>query len=279
VRRTTNVAVLPEDIRATALTCHGALLPFADADWELPAGELEWSCRTTLAHVLAALLYYAINLATRSTELRFSGQADPSLPIPELLDALKGRADVLAVVCAAAPPGARGAHDWGVPDASGFAALACDEMLLHTSDIALGLTASFDPPREVCARVLARLFPWAPEGETPGRFFAGRTGVWHWRPGGASLRPGCPILRRSTNGTARPERVPVAEQPTGQRTCARRSAVAGCPTAPFHQFGVSRLGFGAPAIGGCGFVKGAPDSNPEPTDNRVWSEGAGQSAS
>jgi hypothetical protein len=139
-------------------------LPFADADWELPAGELEWSCRTTLAHVLAALLYYAINLATRSTELRFSGQADPSLPIPELLDALKGRADVLAVVCAAAPPGARGAHDWGVPDASGFAALACDEMLLHTSDIALGLTASFDPPREVCARVLARLFPWAPEG-------------------------------------------------------------------------------------------------------------------
>jgi hypothetical protein len=42
------------------------------------ASDLEWSCRTTLVHVLAALLSDAINLATRSTELRFSGQADPS---------------------------------------------------------------------------------------------------------------------------------------------------------------------------------------------------------
>jgi hypothetical protein len=46
-----------------------------------------------------------------------------------------------------------------MPDASGFAALACDEMLLHTNDIALGLGTTFDPSRDVCARVLARLFP------------------------------------------------------------------------------------------------------------------------
>ena len=59
------------------------------------ASDLEWSCRTTLAHVLAALLSYAINLATRSTELRFSGQADPSFSIPELLDALEGRPQFL----------------------------------------------------------------------------------------------------------------------------------------------------------------------------------------
>ena len=39
------------------------------------------------AHVLAALLHYAINLATRSTALRLSGQADPWLPIREPLDA------------------------------------------------------------------------------------------------------------------------------------------------------------------------------------------------
>ena len=54
------------------------------------ASDLEWSCRTTLVHVLAALLSDAINLATRSTELRFSGQADPSFSVPELLDALEG---------------------------------------------------------------------------------------------------------------------------------------------------------------------------------------------
>ncbi|MEX2421758.1 MAG: hypothetical protein WD670_08075, partial [Actinomycetota bacterium] len=158
----TVATVTPEDVRATASVCRRALEPSVDSDWDRPAGELEWSCRTTLAHVLAALLYYAINLATRSTELRNSGQADPSLPIAELLDALEGRAAVLAEVCAAARPGARGAHDWGMPDATGFSALACDEMLLHTSDIAMGLGVTFHPPRDVCARVLVRLFPWAP---------------------------------------------------------------------------------------------------------------------
>jgi hypothetical protein len=160
-------AVWLEDLRATASVCRRALEPFVDARWDGPAGELDWSCRTTLVHVLSALLYYAINLAARSSEPWFSGQADPSLPVPELLDALEGRAIVLAEVCAAAPPGARGAHDWGMPDASGFAALACDELIMHTSDIATGLGAGFDPPRTVCARVLARLFPWAPRDGDP----------------------------------------------------------------------------------------------------------------
>jgi hypothetical protein len=154
-------SVTPQDVRQTAEVCRRALRPVVDMDWDAPAGDLEWSCRTTLGHMLAALLYYAVNLALRSTEPRPAGQADPSLPVAELLDALEGRAALLATVCAAAPPDARGAHDWGLADASGFAALACDEMLVHTSDITAGLGASFDPPRDVCARVLGRLFPWA----------------------------------------------------------------------------------------------------------------------
>jgi hypothetical protein len=71
-----------------------------------------------------------------------------------------------ASACHRAPRRPR-AHEWGRPDASGFAALACDEMLVHTSDIAVSLGASFDPPRELCARVRARLFPWAPHDEDP----------------------------------------------------------------------------------------------------------------
>ena len=86
--------VTAEDVRATASACHGALLPFADADWD-------W--RVTLnGPVVRPLLTswqrscsYAINLATRSTELRFSGQADPSFSIPERLDALEGRPQFL----------------------------------------------------------------------------------------------------------------------------------------------------------------------------------------
>jgi hypothetical protein len=154
--------VTPQDVRQTASACRRALQPVADTDWGSPAGDLEWSCRATLVHMLAAPLYYAVNLTLRSTQPRPSGQADPSLPVEELLDALEGRAALLAAVCAAAPPQARGVHEWGLADASGFAALACDELLLHTSDIAATLGASFDPPRELCARVLGRLFPWAP---------------------------------------------------------------------------------------------------------------------
>jgi uncharacterized protein (TIGR03083 family) len=159
--------VTPRDVRETAAACRRALQPHADLDWDAPAGDLEWSCRTTLSHTLSALLFYAVNLTLRSTQPRPSGQADPTLPVAELLDALEGRAALLAAVCAAAPPEARGAHVWGLADASGFAALACDELLVHTSDIAAGLGMSFDPPREVCARVLERLFPWAPQDRDP----------------------------------------------------------------------------------------------------------------
>lgn len=114
--------VTPQDVRQTASVCRHALQPVTDTDWDAPAGDLQWSRRTTLGHMLAALLYYAVNLALRSTQPRPSGQADPSLPVAELLDALEGRAALLAAVCAAAPPDARGAHEWGLADTSGFAA-------------------------------------------------------------------------------------------------------------------------------------------------------------
>jgi hypothetical protein len=66
-------------------------------------------------------------------------------------------------------------------DASGFAALACDEMLLHTSDITASLGVGFDPPRQVCARVLARLFPWAPHDQDAwGGPAANGRGRWRW---------------------------------------------------------------------------------------------------
>jgi uncharacterized protein (TIGR03083 family) len=159
--------ITPQDVRETASACRRVLQPLAGLDWDAPAADLEWSCRATLGHMLSALLFYAVNITLRSTQPRPSGQADPSLPVAELLDALEGRAVLLAAVCAAAPPEARGAHEWGLADASGFAALACDELLVHTSDIAAGLGAGFDPPREVCARVLGRLFPWAPPDEDP----------------------------------------------------------------------------------------------------------------
>ena len=155
----------PGDIRAVSRLCLDALTPFGDADWEGPAGDLEWSRRATLAHLLSALTYYSVNLATRSTEERSGGQSNDQLDIEYLLQGLEGRAEVLAVVIEAALPGTRAAHGFGPSDPEGFVAMACDELLIHTHDILSGFGAFLDPPRDICEGLLARIFPWAPSDE------------------------------------------------------------------------------------------------------------------
>jgi hypothetical protein len=101
-------------------------------------------------------------------------------------------AAVLADVVRAAPPAARAFHPAGVADPSGFAAMGCDEILVHTGDIATGLGIGFEPPAGLCARVLARLFPWAPGDAEPWpalQWANGRIGLpgherqdadWYW---------------------------------------------------------------------------------------------------
>ena len=116
--------IVAGDLRTVARTCRAALEPFRDGDWDGPAADLEWSRRATLAHLLAALTFYSVNLATRSEEPRSGGQANDSMDIEHLLDALEGRAEVLAVVCEAAPPEARGGHEYGRSDPEGFVAMA-----------------------------------------------------------------------------------------------------------------------------------------------------------
>ena len=43
--------------------------------------------------------------------------------------------------------------------------MGCDEMLIHTNDILTGFGTTLDAPRDVCGRILERIFPWAPDGE------------------------------------------------------------------------------------------------------------------
>ena len=71
-------------------------------------------------------------------------------------------AAILEHVLRAAPASARAFHPSGMADPSGFAGMSCDEILIHTADITGGFGIDFQPPDEICAKVLARLFPWAP---------------------------------------------------------------------------------------------------------------------
>jgi len=129
-----------------------------------------------------------IDLAAGGADLttvdnRISPDSEPE----DLLAALATYAALLVAVVETSPPTRRGFHPYGPADPSGFAAMGCDEILVHTDDALRGLGRSATPPAALCALTLRRLFPWVPEGDDP----------WlelRWANGRID-RPGRPRLR------------------------------------------------------------------------------------
>lgn len=153
----------PEDLVAAAAVSREALTPLLDRDWSVLAFDMEWSCRRTLDHMIDVMFFYAAHLATRATgRLLFPRDGDRTRTVDELLAVLQSAAAILAEVARAAPPEARGFHGAGMADATGFLGMAVEEILMHTDDIARGLGAEFGVPVDLAAKVLARIFPWAP---------------------------------------------------------------------------------------------------------------------
>ena len=151
------------DVLIAAETSYNTLAPVAKKDWTVLAGGLEWDCRYTLDHISNALIFYAGSLGANSKErIRNVRNPGDSLSITDLLASLKISAAILARVIEAQTPSARGFHPAGMADPSGFAGMACDEILVHTADIAAGLGVVFQPTADLSARIVARLFPWAP---------------------------------------------------------------------------------------------------------------------
>jgi hypothetical protein len=152
--------VRPHDVTHAAESVTQAFAPAVGMEWSVPAGGLEWSVEQTIAHMLAPAKY-ALYLASGSTRFIAAGLKPWSdATRAERLDALVGVARALAGVAAASPPAARGFHALGMVDAEGFVALGCLELLVHGYDVARGLGLAYEPPDGLCARVLARLFPW-----------------------------------------------------------------------------------------------------------------------
>jgi hypothetical protein len=154
----------PGDVRRAVAAAAGALSSHAGADWSVKAGDLDWDCRRTLGHAADALIWYAANLALRTTERPVDiADFDRGAPIDWLLSTLVASGNVLAVVAEGSPPGARGYHGAGMADATGFVAMGCDETLVHAYDVCAGLGVTFDGPADVSERIVSRIFPWAPE--------------------------------------------------------------------------------------------------------------------
>jgi hypothetical protein len=134
------------------------LEPFTGRRWDMQAGDLEWTCHETAVHVASDLIKYAAQLAGHidDTYLRFDVTASDDESPEELLRIIHGCGRVLASVVDSAPRDARAWH-WGPTDASGFAAMAIGELLVHTYDITRGLGSDWLPPRDLAQAVVARL--------------------------------------------------------------------------------------------------------------------------
>jgi uncharacterized protein (TIGR03083 family) len=156
------------DVLSTAADCARALGPATDRSWDVPVPDLDWTVAETVAHMAEGCLWYAIDLAAAGVDLEPVEHRVVSESAPQdLVATFRTYARVAAHVIDATPPETRGYHPWGAADPAGFAAMSCDELLVHTDDAARGLGLDFAPDREICERVLRRLFPWAPQDGDP----------------------------------------------------------------------------------------------------------------
>jgi len=163
---------------AAAQDCVQVLGKLPEDDFSRHAHGLQWSCRTTLDHVVEGLLGYTALLATRAED-RWSGllgSLRPGLPIDRCLEGLATTATLLSRTVATATPDARAWHPWGISDAAGFAAMGVTELTMHTHDITQALDVAWRPDPEHCAPVVERLFPAAPRYSDPVKLLLWCTG-------------------------------------------------------------------------------------------------------
>ncbi|TGB15715.1 hypothetical protein E2651_02275 [Streptomyces sp. MZ04] len=164
-----------DDVRAVVAL---AIKTLKDADpqaWDAKAGRLEWTCWETLEHLADDLFTYAARfglsepptsavLPFRTDSDRNGGPANvffvERASGPQgLLTVLEACGGLLASVLRTAPSTTVAFHVFGPSGAEGFAAMGVVETLVHTHDITQGLSLEWSAPRELCARVLKRLFP------------------------------------------------------------------------------------------------------------------------
>jgi hypothetical protein len=179
--------VVPDDLRSAAALCQQTLAPLLDADWEQPVAGLGWSRRRTLQHIANALDWYTLLLAEPSSDQFLSlGLRYVEQPIRDLLAIVSKRAGLLARLAAVSEPSVRGYHYWGRPDPTGYVAMGCAEIVLHTDDIAQSFGHTLSGPDAPCRRLVKRLFPWAPLVSELGPEVDGWT-LLRWATGRLSL--------------------------------------------------------------------------------------------
>ncbi len=149
-----------DDVRAAAERCRQVLEPALSESWDVAVPDLDFTVAGVVAHAANAPLWYSVDLWSGSGDASFEVQVRADTENDRLLTSLVAAAQVLAATVDAAPPTQRGFHPFGSPDPDGFAAMACDELLVHGRDAACGLGLEEARDADLARRTLARLYPW-----------------------------------------------------------------------------------------------------------------------
>ncbi len=156
------------DIEAAAGASVRLLRSTTDRSWTAPVPDLDFTVSALVAHVAQCCIWYAVDLSSGGPDLAVIQPTVSDTGSPDqLIDSLGALARLLARVVDGAAPTDRGFHPFGQADASGFAAMACDEILVHTADLGTALGFELEPDVGVAERTLWRLFPWAPTDVEP----------------------------------------------------------------------------------------------------------------
>jgi hypothetical protein len=155
------VTVTADDLDAAISSVASALSPATGRDWRATAGTGEWDCWHTAEHLGDCLMSYAAQVIARPATryVRFLATADKDATPAEVLEFAVTGAGILSAAVRTTAPSVRAYHPSGMADPAGFAAMGCVEALVHGEDIARGLDVAVDPPRDLCARVVSRMFP------------------------------------------------------------------------------------------------------------------------
>lgn len=150
-----------DHLDAVTASVADALQPVTWRSWHEATGTGTWDAWHTAEHLGDTLVSFAAQLIAQPTArfVRFMAAADEDASAAEVLEVAVTGSGLLSAVLRTAAPDVCAFHPSGIADAEGFAGMGCVEVLVHGEDIARGLGVQIDPPRDACARVLARMFP------------------------------------------------------------------------------------------------------------------------
>ncbi len=137
------------------------------ADWDAPAGTLEWTCSQTADHtvdtVFAPAFFLASNRQDKYPDIGIYSVGADAGP-EQYVEALAVATRVLGAVVADADPAER-AIIWQWPEPTlaapvDFLPRGGLELILHGHDVCAGLDVEYAPPADICRRLRRHTLDW-----------------------------------------------------------------------------------------------------------------------